>query len=142
MKKQQLDYILSKMLDSHDNVSDLNFTPGKPLQVESSGQLVTVNVEPEFNILTPFQTEVLALNLINNDRKLTETLLRGSQYWVDRVDPKKNTCLSWLLLPVIHIGGQISPSLSIITISISLQANPGQRSYQKRANFCFGAIDA
>ena len=76
MKKQQLDYILSKMLDSHDNVSDLNFTPGKPLQVESSGQLVTVNVEPEFKILTPFQTEVLALNLINNDRKLTETLLR------------------------------------------------------------------
>lgn len=76
MKKQQLDYILSKMLDSHDNVSDLNFTPGKPLQVESSGQLVTVTVEPEFKILTPFQTEVLALNLINNDRKLTETLLR------------------------------------------------------------------
>ena len=33
MKKQQIDHILSKMLDSHDNVSDLNLTPGKPLQV-------------------------------------------------------------------------------------------------------------
>ena len=76
MKKQQLDHILSKMLDSHDNVSDLNFTPGKPLQVESSGQLVPVNIDPDFNELTPFQTEILALNLINNDRKLTETLLR------------------------------------------------------------------
>lgn len=76
MQKQQLDHILSKMLDSHDNVSDLNFTPGKPLQVESSGELVPVNIEPDFNLLTPFQTEILALNLINNNRKLTETLIR------------------------------------------------------------------
>jgi twitching motility protein PilT len=76
MKKQQIDHILSKMLDSHDNVSDLNFTPGKPLQVESSGQLAAVRIEPDFNILTPFQTEIFALNLINNNRKLMETLIR------------------------------------------------------------------
>ena len=76
MKKQQIDHILSKMLDSHDNVSDLNLTPGKPLQVESSGQLVAVNMEPDFKLLTPFQTEIFALNLINNNRKLTETLIR------------------------------------------------------------------
>ncbi|WP_457552357.1 type IV pilus twitching motility protein PilT [Desulfobacula sp.] len=76
MKKQQIDHILSKMLDSHDNVSDLNFTPGKPLQVESSGELVSVNMEPKFKVLTPFQTEIIALNLINNNRKLTETLVR------------------------------------------------------------------
>ena len=76
MKKQQIDHILSKMLESHDNVSDLNFTPGKPLQVESSGELVPVRMEPDFNLLTPFQTEVFALNLINNNRKLTETLIR------------------------------------------------------------------
>lgn len=76
MKKQQTDHILSKMLDSHENVSDLNFTPGKPLQVESSGQLVPVKMEPDFKILTPFQTEIFALNLINNNRELTETLIR------------------------------------------------------------------
>lgn len=76
MKKQQIDHILSKMLDSQDNVSDLNFTPGKPLQVESSGQLIPVLMEPDFNLLTPFQTEVFALNLINNNRKLIETLIR------------------------------------------------------------------
>ena len=76
MKKHQIDHILSKMLDSHKNVSDLNLTPGKPLQVESSGQLVTVKIEPDYVILTPFQTEIFALNLINNNRKLTETLLR------------------------------------------------------------------
>ncbi|MDA3790090.1 MAG: PilT/PilU family type 4a pilus ATPase [Desulfobacula sp.] len=76
MKKQQIDHILSKMLDFHDNVSDLNITPGKPLQVESSGELVAVNIEPEFKVLTPFQTEIFALNLINNNRKLMETLIR------------------------------------------------------------------
>lgn len=76
MKKQQLDHILSRMLKSHKNVSDLNFTPGKPLQVESSGELVPVRMEPEFDHLTAFQTEIIALNLINNNRKLTETLIR------------------------------------------------------------------
>lgn len=76
MQRQEMDHILSKMLESHSNVSDLNLTPGKPLQVESSGELVPVHMEPEFNLLTPFQTEALALNLIHDDRRLTETLLR------------------------------------------------------------------
>ena len=76
MKKQRIDHILSRMLDSHTNVSDLNLTPGKPLQVESSGQLVPVVIEPDYAVLTPFQTEVFALNLMNNNRKLTETLIR------------------------------------------------------------------
>jgi twitching motility protein PilT len=76
MRKQEIDYILTRMLDSHSNVSDLNITAGKPFQVESSGQLVGVNLDPPFNELTPFQTEVFALNLINGDRRLTETLIR------------------------------------------------------------------
>lgn len=76
MKKQQVDHILSRMLTAHPNVSDLNLTPGKPFQVESSGRLKPVEMVPDFKRLTPFQTEIIALNLINNDRKLTETLLR------------------------------------------------------------------
>jgi len=76
MEKQEMDHILEKMLESRENVSDLNLTPGKPLQVESSGELVPVKMEPDFKVLTPFQTETFALNLINQDRRLTETLLR------------------------------------------------------------------
>ncbi|MFK5952829.1 MAG: PilT/PilU family type 4a pilus ATPase [Desulfobacterium sp.] len=76
MQRQEMDHILSKMLESQSNVSDLNFTPGKPLQVESSGELVPVHMEPEFDLLTPFQTEAFALNLIHGDRRLTETLLK------------------------------------------------------------------
>ena len=75
MRKQEIDYILGKMLDSHKNVSDLNITVGKPFQVESSGQLTGVEMDPPFRKLTPFQTEIFALNLINQDRRLTEILL-------------------------------------------------------------------
>ena len=75
MRKQEIDYILTKMLDSHNNVSDLNITVGRPFQVESSGQLTGVPVDPPTEKLTPFQTEVFAMNLINQDRRLTEILL-------------------------------------------------------------------
>jgi twitching motility protein PilT len=76
MRKQEVDYILGKMLDSHPNVSDLNITVGRPFQVESSGELTPVEIDPPFENLTPFQTEIFALNLINRDRRLTDILLR------------------------------------------------------------------
>ncbi|MBM4271467.1 MAG: twitching motility protein, partial [Deltaproteobacteria bacterium] len=75
MRKQEIDFILNKMLDSHKNVSDLNLTVGRPFQVESSGQLTPVELDPPFAQLSPFQTEVFALNLVNQDRRLTEILL-------------------------------------------------------------------
>ncbi len=76
MRKRQIDQILGAMLESHENVSDLNITVDKPLQVESSGQLKPVEIKPALNRLTPFQTEIFALNLINNDRRLTKNLLK------------------------------------------------------------------
>jgi twitching motility protein PilT len=76
MKKQEIDHILTRMLDSYSNVSDLNITVGRPLQVESSGELLPVDIKPPIKTLTPFQTEIIALNLIDGDRRLTETLVR------------------------------------------------------------------
>ncbi|MDH3883048.1 MAG: PilT/PilU family type 4a pilus ATPase [Desulfobacterales bacterium] len=75
MKKQEIDHILVKMLDYHREVSDLNFTVGKPMQVESAGELIPVDLKPNFKSLSPFQTEVIAMNLINQDRRLTHALL-------------------------------------------------------------------
>ena len=63
------------MLDSHREVSDLNFTVGKPMQVESAGELVPVEIRGHTKPLTAFQTEVIALNLINQERRLTEAML-------------------------------------------------------------------
>ena len=75
MRKQQIDYILTSMLESYDNVSDLNMTVDKPFQVEASGQLMPVPMTPHIDRLTPFQSEIFALNLIDGDRRLTRTLL-------------------------------------------------------------------
>ena len=57
-------------------VSDLNFTVERPLQVEQNGELVPVASNPAIDRLTPFQTEMVALNLINGNPRLTEDLIR------------------------------------------------------------------
>ncbi|MBI3593301.1 MAG: PilT/PilU family type 4a pilus ATPase [Nitrospirae bacterium] len=90
MRRAELDYILGTMLDSHGNVSDLNITAGKPPQVESSGQLIPVTfAEAPIENLTPFQTEILALNLINSDRRLTETLIKEGSCDLSYALPEK-----------------------------------------------------
>ncbi len=77
LKRKDTDRILGTMLRSHKGTSDLNFTPGKPLQVESSGELTPVNFSPPIEVLTPFQTEMLALSIVgNNDRANLETLIK------------------------------------------------------------------
>ena len=75
MRQQQVDHILTAMLESYDGVSDLILTVDKPFQVESSGQLKPVSLKPAIDKITPFQAEIFALNLVNSDRRLTKTLL-------------------------------------------------------------------
>jgi twitching motility protein PilT len=75
MTKAELDYILATMLDSHKDVSDLNFTVEKPPQVESYGELNSVRIDPPIDRLTPFQTEMMALELLSRNRRLTGDLI-------------------------------------------------------------------
>ncbi|MCH6579924.1 MAG: PilT/PilU family type 4a pilus ATPase [Nitrospina sp.] len=77
MRKAEIDYILTTMLEAYGNISDLNITVGKTFQVEVNGKLVDVPVNPPIPQITPFQAEVIALNLINSDRRLTEILLKS-----------------------------------------------------------------
>lgn len=79
MKQQEINYWIASMLKKHDRVSDLNITVGKTLQVESDGVLVPVEVQPPVSELTPFQSEVFALNLIGGNRRLLRDLVtKGS----------------------------------------------------------------
>src|SRR6266478_6254838 len=79
MRRPELDYLLSAMLDSQVEVSDLLFTVDKPLQVESFGELKPVTCEPAIEKLTPFQTEMVALNLMgDNQWHIGDLLRRGS----------------------------------------------------------------
>lgn len=75
MRRQEIDHIMTRMLDSFKRVSDLNVTVGRPFQVETDGILKPVDMEPPVYELTPFQTELVALNLINRDRRLTQALV-------------------------------------------------------------------
>src|SRR6267142_999136 len=79
MRRPELDYILTTMLDSQPEVSDLLFTVDKPLQVEAVGELKPVTLDPPIEKLTPFQTEMIALNLVgDNQWHIGDLLRRGS----------------------------------------------------------------
>jgi twitching motility protein PilT len=75
MRSVELDAILGAMLQSYDGISDLNFSVGRPLQVEAFGVLKPIAVDPPIDALTPYQTENIALNLISNNRRLMKHLL-------------------------------------------------------------------
>jgi len=75
MRKVDVDYLLGRVLESHENASDLNFSVARPPQVEVSGELTPVVVEARLETLTPFQTETLALHLMQCDRRLSQHLI-------------------------------------------------------------------
>lgn len=75
MKQPEIAYWVASMLGKRKGVSDLNITVGKSLQVEIDGQLTSVEVQPPVEELTPFQTEVFALNLIHGNQRLLKDLV-------------------------------------------------------------------
>src|SRR5205823_12894388 len=70
MRLPVLDKILSAMLHTHPGISDLNFSVGHPLQVETFGELKSALIDPPIENLTPYQTEQIALALMQGDRRL------------------------------------------------------------------------
>jgi twitching motility protein PilT len=70
MKTPDLDKILSAMLKTYDGISDFNFSVGHPLQVEDYGELKPVYVDPPIEALTPYQTEQIALTIMQGNRRL------------------------------------------------------------------------
>src|SRR5437667_7343406 len=77
MRLPDLDKILSAMLHTHPGISDLNFSVGHPLQVETFGELKTALIDPPIENLTPYQTEQIALALMQGDRRLMYDYLSG-----------------------------------------------------------------
>jgi len=77
MRFPDLDKILSAMLKTYEGISDLNFSVGHPMQVEDFGQLKPVFVDPPIESLTPYQTEQIALTLMQGNRRLIYDYLTG-----------------------------------------------------------------
>ncbi len=76
MKKIDLDQIIQDMLVARKGISDLNFTVGRPCQVAANGRLHPVDIDIAHGKLTPFQTEQMALALIQDDRRLLMDFFR------------------------------------------------------------------
>jgi len=75
MRRPELEYVLTTMLESQPEVSDLLFTVDRPPQVEAVGELQPLTIEPAVDRLTPFQTEMVALNLMGDNPWHIEHLL-------------------------------------------------------------------
>src|SRR3984893_15063815 len=71
MRIPDLDKILSAMLKTYNGISDLNFSTGHPLQVEDFGELKQVYVDPPIEALTAYQTEQIALTLMQGNPRLS-----------------------------------------------------------------------
>ena len=79
MRQQELNSILSAMLESHPGISDLVFSVGRAFQVEAYGELKEVQARPAVKKLTRFQTEQIALTIIGSARHLLRDLaVRGA----------------------------------------------------------------
>ena len=76
MRRPELDQVLTTMLASQPEISDFLFTVDRPPQVEAYGELKPVTLDPPIEKLTPFQTETIALNIIGDNLRQIEDLLR------------------------------------------------------------------
>ena len=76
MRRPELDYILTTMLASQPEVSDLLFVQDRPPQVEAYGELKPVQLDPPIARLTAFQIEAIAMNIIGDNAWQIEDLVR------------------------------------------------------------------
>jgi len=75
VRRKDFDFILNRMLNENPQLSDINFTVGKPLQAEVDGLLRPVCQDLGIGNLTPFHTEMMMLNLAGKDRRNIKQLL-------------------------------------------------------------------
>jgi twitching motility protein PilT len=76
MRRAEMDQMLTTMLASQPEVSDLLFTVDRPPQVEAYGELKPVAFDPPIEKLTPYQVEIIAMNIIGDNLWHIEDLLR------------------------------------------------------------------
>ncbi|MGA3172562.1 MAG: PilT/PilU family type 4a pilus ATPase [Chthoniobacteraceae bacterium] len=70
MLKEDVDSLLSSMIESHEGVSDLFFVVGKPPQVETYGKLKCYPDDSPVAVLTPNKVEEMSNFLMNGVERL------------------------------------------------------------------------
>lgn len=74
MNKEELDGLLEAMVQSADGISDLLFVAGRPMQVETHGDLKPFVRERSEPVLTSAYIETLAMAIIDNNPRLLHDL--------------------------------------------------------------------
>ncbi|MEK6408196.1 MAG: PilT/PilU family type 4a pilus ATPase [Acidobacteriota bacterium] len=80
--------ILDKMLSVADNISDLNFSVGRPPQVEINGRLTPVDVKGLRN-LAPYQTEIIAMSLMEGNTDAARRFIQTGSADIGYAIPSK-----------------------------------------------------
>ena len=88
MARFEINPLIEHMLSVATDISDLNFSVGRPPQVEVSGQLRSVPIKGLEKLL-PFHTEMIALHLIGGDEDKTRTLLKNGSVDISYSIPQK-----------------------------------------------------
>lgn len=76
MRREELDILLSRVLDEYPTLSDVNLTVGYPPQAEVEGILRPAFVGVGIRELLPYHTEMIALALIGSNRRNLQQFLR------------------------------------------------------------------
>ena len=88
MAKFEINPLIEHMLSLSDQISDLNFSVGKPPQVELNGKLRSVPIKGLEKLL-PFHTEMIAMKLMGGDEHKIRTLLKTGSIDLSYAIPRK-----------------------------------------------------
>jgi len=80
--------VLDKMLSVADNISDLNFSVGRPPQVEINGRLTPVEVKGLRNLI-PYQTEIIAMSLLEGNTDAARRFIQTGSADIGYAIPSK-----------------------------------------------------
>ena len=94
MDKKIINYLIKQATNNYPELSDLLFIPYEPFEILLYGKVHRLNIIDQLGRLSPFQTETLAMALIENRRRLLKDLITtGScdlSYQVDNIRLRVN----------------------------------------------------
>ena len=76
MIANEFNQLLEFILTREAKISDINFSPGRAPQAEINGQLAEIPIKG-MTKLTTYQTELIAMHMMKNDREQIRKLLKN-----------------------------------------------------------------
>ena len=138
MRYFDLPPIIEQMLVVSDKISDLNFSVGQAPQVEINGKLTPVQPQG-LQKLTPYQTELIAMTLLQGNPEAAQRLTHTGSIYVTLVCLLPELLIVWKNVPF-YFGGTSLLIIVVVTMDFMAQVQAYVMSHQyesllKKANF-------